>query len=165
MDYKVNFKTKTMEWKTKYNNLVDKVMSLPNSSTVNAMINEKLEDNDYNLIHLEILNLYGAPLNFFILKYDLDYYFQQIYAQYGIQLDLENLHYSYGQLTDELKLQFILGLYVFSTCSNFDGMPLLSIKFDNNVFEILYATIINSSGNLTVQEPMNLPSDSSIEVL
>ena len=25
MDYKVNFKTKTMEWKTKYNGLVDKV--------------------------------------------------------------------------------------------------------------------------------------------
>ena len=165
MDYKVNFKTKTMEWKTKYNKLVDKVNLLPNSSTVNAMINEKLDNNEYNLIHLEILNLYGAPLNFFILKYDLDYYFQQIFAQYGVEVNLENLSIVYGQLNDELKLQFILGLYIFSTCSNFDGMPLLNIKFDNNVFEILYGTIINSSGNLTVQEPMNMPSESSIEVL
>ena len=30
MDYKVNFKTKTMEWKTKYNALVDKIQELEN---------------------------------------------------------------------------------------------------------------------------------------
>lgn len=30
MDYKVNFKTKTMEWKTKYNGLVDKIQELEN---------------------------------------------------------------------------------------------------------------------------------------
>lgn len=30
MDYKVNFKTKTMEWKTKYNGLVNKVQEIEN---------------------------------------------------------------------------------------------------------------------------------------
>ena len=165
MDYKVNFKTKTMEWKTKYNGLVDKVNLLPSSSTVNTMINDKIENNNYNLIHLQVINLYGAPLNFYILKYDLDYYFQQIYAQFGIQLDLENLQYNYGQLTDDLKLQFIIGLYVYSTCSNFDGMPLLNMRYNDNVFEILYGVIINSTGNLVVQQPMNEPSQSSIEIL
>ena len=151
MDYKVNFKTKPMEWKTKYNKFVDVINNFKASADIRLTALEQRDE----IIRIQVLNLYGAPLNFYFLESDLLAYFDAIEQEYHITIDLDNVVELFGQLPDSDRQQFLMGLWIYKFSCDFDGIPLLYFDSDTDGINILYAIISMNTGYFSTQRPLN----------